>query len=211
VGDDDEVRSPSGFGRRCVHVLERAPVASLPVAAAAVLAAGALAGTTGVTVTISDSSVKLSRASAPTGTVAYTVKDTGKKSYTFAINSKKSPVVKPGKSAKLSVVFSKAGKFTWTVVEQGASKKRTGTFTVENPGDPANGKKLFVSSGCGSCHTLKAAGTKGTTGTNLDKAKPSYSKSIDRITNGGKGMAPFKAVLSTKQIQDLSVFIDNST
>jgi hypothetical protein len=85
---------------------------ALSVAAAAVFAAGALAGTTGVTVTISDSSVKLSRTSAPVGTVAYTVKDTGKKSYTFAINSKRSPVVKPGKSAKLTVGFSTAGKFT---------------------------------------------------------------------------------------------------
>ncbi len=183
----------------------------LAAAGAAVLAAGALAGTTGVTVTISDSSVKLSRTSAPTGTVAYTVKDTGKKSYTFAINSKKSPIVKPGKSVKLSVAFSKAGKFTWTVAEQGTSKKRTGTFTVKNPGDPANGKKLFVSAGCGSCHTLKAAGTKGTSGTNLDKTKPSYSKSIDRITNGSKGMPAFKGVLTTKQIQDISAFIENST
>jgi cytochrome c2 len=199
--------------------IERPSVQRLPAArrflfvaaAAALFAAGALAGTTGVTVTISDSSVKLSRTNAPTGTVAYTVKDTGKKSYTFAINSKKSPVVKPGKSAKLSVAFSKAGKFTWTVAEQGTSKKRTGSFTITNPGDPANGKKLFGSTGCGQCHTMKAAGTKGTSGPNLDKTKPSYSRSIDSITNGGPGMPAFKGVKTTKEIQDLAAFIDSST
>jgi mono/diheme cytochrome c family protein len=36
-------------------------------------------------------------------------------------------------------------------------------------GDPAVGKKLFVST-CGGCHTLAAAGTKGTAGPDLDDA-----------------------------------------
>jgi uncharacterized cupredoxin-like copper-binding protein len=183
----------------------------LGAALAAVFAAGALAGTTGITVTVSDSSVKLSKTTATVGTVAYTVKDTGSKAYTFAINSKKTPTVKPGKSAKLTVPFSKAGTFTWTVAEVGTSKKRTGKFQVKNPGDPANGKKLFVNTGCGSCHTLKAAGTKGTSGPNLDKTKPSYSKTVDVVTNGAKGMVAFKGVLSTKQIQDVAAFVDNST
>jgi cytochrome c553 len=155
--------------------------------------------------------VKLSKTTAAVGTVAYTVKDTGKKSYTFAINSKKTPTIKPGKSAKLSVTFSKVGKFTWTVADAGTSKKRTGTFQVTNPGDPANGKKLFVSTGCGSCHTSKAAGTKGTAGSNLDQTKPSYSKTVDVVTNGAKGMPAFKGILSSKQIQDVAAFVDQST
>src|SRR5438067_331855 len=37
------------------------------------------------------------------------------------------------------------------------------------PGDAAAGKKLFVAN-CGGCHTLANAGTKGTTGPNLDDA-----------------------------------------
>ena len=36
-------------------------------------------------------------------------------------------------------------------------------------GDAAAGKKLFVAT-CGGCHTLANAGTKGTTGPNLDDA-----------------------------------------
>jgi cytochrome c2 len=35
-------------------------------------------------------------------------------------------------------------------------------------GDPTKGKAVFASSGCGSCHTLAAAGTKGVVGPNLD-------------------------------------------
>jgi cytochrome c553 len=183
----------------------------LAAAAAAFVVASAVAGTRAITVTVSESSVKLSDTTAPVGSVAYTVKNTGKSPYAFAINSKKTAAIKPGKSAKLTVTFSKTGKFTWTVTQSGSPKKRTGTFTIMNPGNPTNGEKLFVSAGCGSCHTLKAAGTRGTRGPNLDNAKPSYSKAMDTITNGAPGMAPYQGVLTTAQIQDMSAFIDQST
>jgi cytochrome c2 len=35
-------------------------------------------------------------------------------------------------------------------------------------GNPAGGKAVFASSGCGACHTLAAAGATGTIGPNLD-------------------------------------------
>jgi cytochrome c553 len=189
----------------------RRRVLALAAAAGAFVVASAFGGTKSVTVTVSDSSVKLSSTSAPVGSVAYTVKNTGKKSYAFAINSRKTATIKPGKSVKLTVSFSKAGKFTWTVTQSGSSQKRTGTFTITNTGNPTNGKKLFVSHGCGSCHTLKAAGTKGTAGPNLDKVKPSYSKATDTITQGAPGMPSYKGILTTTQIQDVSAFIDQST
>ncbi len=44
-----------------------------------------------------------------------------------------------------------------------------GAEGVSKGGDTARGKQLFVSS-CGGCHTLADAGTKGTTGPNLDDA-----------------------------------------
>ncbi|MGH3084481.1 MAG: c-type cytochrome [Gaiellaceae bacterium] len=37
------------------------------------------------------------------------------------------------------------------------------------PGDPAKGKQVFTSSGCGGCHTFQPAGTTGTTGPDLDE------------------------------------------
>ena len=36
--------------------------------------------------------------------------------------------------------------------------------------DPQNGKKLFISAGCGGCHVLADAGSQGTVGPNLDDA-----------------------------------------
>jgi mono/diheme cytochrome c family protein len=36
-------------------------------------------------------------------------------------------------------------------------------------GDIASGRNVFLSNGCGDCHTLEAAGTIGTTGPNLDQ------------------------------------------
>jgi cytochrome c553 len=191
--------------------VSRRRLVALAALAAAFVVASAHGGTKSVTVTVSDTSVKFSSTSAPVGSVAYTVKNTGKSSYAFAINSKKTGTVKPGKSVKLTVSFSKAGKFTWTVSQSGSSKKRTGTFTITNPGNPTTGKKLFVSSGCGSCHTLKAAGTKGTTGPNLDKVKPGYSKAVDTMTKGAPGMPAYKGILTTTEIQDVAAFIDQST
>ena len=39
-------------------------------------------------------------------------------------------------------------------------------------GDAAAGKDLYASKGCGSCHTLAAAGSSGAVGPNLDESKP---------------------------------------
>jgi cytochrome c6 len=90
------------------------------------------------------------------------------------------------------------------------------------PGNPVAGKRLFVTNAyirpCGSCHTLKAAGSYGDLGPNLDKVKPSYAKAIRVITNGVSptaryrtGMSAFGDVFSKKQIQDLAAFIYIST
>jgi mono/diheme cytochrome c family protein len=45
-----------------------------------------------------------------------------------------------------------------------------GAGGVSTSGDKARGKELFVSAGCGGCHTLADANTKGTIGPNLDDA-----------------------------------------
>src|SRR6266496_532075 len=49
-------------------------------------------------------------------------------------------------------------------------------------GDPAKGKPIFLSSGCGGCHTLKDAGTNGTIGPNLDDTKPTYEVATHNVT-----------------------------
>ena len=78
-------------------------------------------------------------------------------------------------------------------------------------GDPAAGQKVFASAGCGGCHTLKAAGSSGNVGPNLDQLKPDAARVAKQVTNGGAVMPPFKAALSPKQIQDVAAFVATST
>jgi mono/diheme cytochrome c family protein len=76
-------------------------------------------------------------------------------------------------------------------------------------GDPAAGKKVFQTAGCGGCHTLKDAGTNGQVGPNLDQAKPSADRVVDRVTNGKGAMPSFKGQLTDKQIQDVAAYVSS--
>jgi mono/diheme cytochrome c family protein len=78
-------------------------------------------------------------------------------------------------------------------------------------GDPAAGEAVFMSAGCGGCHTLKAAGASGNVGPNLDEAKPDFALVVDRVTNGKGAMPSFKGSLDEKQIQDVAAFVVQST
>src|SRR4051812_29610765 len=59
--------------------------------------------------------------------------------------------------------------------------------------DTVNGKQLFVSK-CGSCHVLNRAGTKGTTGPNLDEA-------FHRSREDGFGESTFEGVVHRQILQ----------
>ena len=78
-------------------------------------------------------------------------------------------------------------------------------------GDPAKGKAVFASAGCGSCHTLAAAHSTGTIGPNLDQLKPNYRTVTSQVTNGGGAMPAFKSRLTTQQIADVSAYVVDST
>lgn len=79
-----------------------------------------------------------------------------------------------------------------------------------NPGNAANGKKVFISTGCGACHTLKAGSGTGVVGPNLDQKKPTYALVISRVTNGKGAMTSYKAILSKTQIQDVAAFVSTA-
>ena len=83
------------------------------------------------------------------------------------------------------------------------------TTTAQGGGGAAkpNGKAIFASAGCGSCHTLKAAGTGGNVGPNLDSLKPSEPTVEKQVTNGGGGMPPFKGQLSAAQIKAVAAYV----
>lgn len=72
--------------------------------------------------------------------------------------------------------------------------------------DLDRGKKVFVAS-CGSCHSLKAAGTKGIVGGPLDGLALGASTVEDRVRHGGDGMPSFADALSAHDIASVSAFV----
>jgi mono/diheme cytochrome c family protein len=84
-----------------------------------------------------------------------------------------------------------------------------GTTAPGGETEPA-GAAIFADSGCGSCHTLAAAGTSGTIGPNLDETKPSKELAIERVTNGSGAMPPFKDSLSPEQIEMVADYVATS-
>jgi mono/diheme cytochrome c family protein len=77
-----------------------------------------------------------------------------------------------------------------------------GTKAAADPG-----KALFVSVGCSSCHTLKAAGASGHVGPDLDTLKPSAAQVAKQVTDGGGAMPAFKDQLSSAQIQRVAAYV----
>jgi mono/diheme cytochrome c family protein len=72
----------------------------------------------------------------------------------------------------------------------------------------AAGKTVFKSN-CGTCHTLKDAGTTGMIGPNLDQLKPSQAIVAHQVTNGGGVMPAFKGQLTTQQIDDVATYVSS--
>ena len=78
------------------------------------------------------------------------------------------------------------------------------------PAGAAAGKQLFADN-CGSCHTLKAAGTTGTVGPNLDQVKPPKANVIAAIDAGGMGSGTMpKGLLTGKEEQAVATFVSES-
>ena len=115
--------------RRFAQVFVLVALAAVGIAAGAVLAPGGSASssapaatTTGVTVTATEFKFKLSRTNVPTGTVIFTVVNKGKIAHDFKIAGKKTPTLSPGKSFKLTVKFTKSGKFAYLCTLLGHAK-----------------------------------------------------------------------------------------
>ncbi|HYK07549.1 MAG TPA: cupredoxin domain-containing protein [Gaiellaceae bacterium] len=119
------MRKRSQF-KRVAGVTGLATLALAGVIAGVFLPAGA-AGTkvvapTKVTVKASEFKYVFSRRSVPTGTVVFTVINKGKISHDFKINGKKTKSLLPGKSAKLTVKFTKKGQYAYLCTLFGHAK-----------------------------------------------------------------------------------------
>jgi mono/diheme cytochrome c family protein len=91
-----------------------------------------------------------------------------------------------------------------------ATTTTTAVASTTPAADLANGRALFPST-CGGCHVLKAAGTVGTVGPNLDKSNHSLAFVVDRVTNGNTNnlgvMPAFVGSLTAQQIHDISAYV----
>jgi uncharacterized cupredoxin-like copper-binding protein len=111
-------------------------LAAVGVLAAAVLGAQALPALgqpngTSVSVMETEFSMKLSKRALKKGTITFTVMNHGQLPHDFKIAGKKSVVLAPGASSKLTVKFAKAGRYAFTCTVAGhAASGMKGSLTV---------------------------------------------------------------------------------
>jgi len=111
--------------------------------------------------------------------------------------------------------------------EVGAFPETVVGTVKEQPAGGSAGKALFVSQGCGGCHTFKAAGTAGTVGPDLDKVVADAQKAgqpvedyvRESILDPDKYVAPgfpqgvmppFEGKLTDSQVDELVSFLTGS-
>ena len=117
-----------------------------------------------------------------------------------------------------------------TETETGPAETETGQTETTPPattaeeeapaGDPAAGKALFASNGCGGCHTFEAAGSSGAVGPNLDEVlegkdaefvHQSIVEPNAEVAEGyNPGVMPSFQQLSEDQVNDLVAFLTQS-
>ncbi len=83
--------------------------------------------------------------------------------------------------------------------------------TPKESGGQIDGEAVFADAGCGSCHTLAAAGASGTIGPNLDDAKPSKELAMQRVSEGMGAMPSFADSLTPEQIAAVADYVVAST
>jgi len=64
---------------------------------------------------------------------------------------------------------------------------------------------------CVVCHKLKAAGSSGDIGPNLDQLKPTLARIINAVTNGIGVMQAWEGILTNEEIEAVAYYVFNST
>jgi mono/diheme cytochrome c family protein len=104
-----------------------------------------------------------------------------------------------------------AGNPSCGVTAETAAPPTKSTSTSTTPAAKPDGKAVFTKAGCGSCHTLKAAGSSGNVGPNLDQLKPPKATVAHQVEVGGGAMPAFKGQLSAAEIDAVAAFVaDNA-
>jgi peptidoglycan hydrolase-like protein with peptidoglycan-binding domain len=80
-------------------------------------------------------------------------------------------------------------------------------LTVTPAAAAATGPQVWAQAGCGGCHTLRAAGSYGDAGPDLDSLRPSAAAVAAQVSSGGGGMPSFAGSLSASDIQALADWV----
>jgi uncharacterized cupredoxin-like copper-binding protein len=119
---------------RPYHALGAVALAMLVLALLACTSIVAQASAASKTISVSEKefSIKLSEKSlARPGTVKFEVKNAGKMAHNFRINRKQTHLIKPGKTARLTVAFKKKGSYHYICAVPGhAALGMKGVLTV---------------------------------------------------------------------------------
>ena len=95
----------------------------------------------------------------------------------------------------------------WLYSQNTAAAAPAKSSPIPAAANTAAGEQVFKTAGCGSCHTLKAAGADGQIGPNLDSARPDFATVRAKVEAGGGGMPSFSGQLSPGQIRDVAAFV----
>ena len=101
------------------------------------------------------------------------------------------------------------GRLTSTQIRDVAAYVSSVAGTAAGGGSPPGspGLLLFQRGGCGGCHTLAAAGSRGTRGPDLDDKHPDAGKVVETVTRGKDEMPSFVTVFSAAEIHELANWI----
>jgi plastocyanin len=142
-------------------------LAALALAGAAVagVVAHASASKTTIRVTEREYKIGLSATHAPAGPVRFEIKNTGKYAHELAISgagvSKKSPLIKPGKTAVLTVTLKQGAYSIWCPIPGHAAKGMKAKLTTPTPaggGGGGSGAVTTTSGGDGGTTTDDGGG-----------------------------------------------------
>jgi uncharacterized membrane protein len=121
-----------------------------------------------------------------------------------------------GASARLFYNLRHGGRTVWAIPAVAACAV-IGLAVWLEPDEPSRGpvteaqleqgRAVFASAGCGSCHTLSDAGATGSVGPNLDGIKPSSAR-VEQMVRGGKGVMPsFSGRLDDAEITAVAAYV----
>jgi len=96
------------------------------------------------------------------------------------------------------------------VTAETAKPATTTTSTSTTPASKPDGKAVFAKAGCGGCHALKAAGSSGNIGPDLDQLKPSKARVAHQVEVGGGVMPAFKGQLTPAEIDAVATFVSSN-